>query len=117
MISWSHGIFELTPEDPRKFEPPLDLNVQEVLMEGFRQKDELANLASKLPPFEAKLSLAAPLTPKLRDLSPEQLDLLQTVLNSKSATISGILDHSPLDDLKTVQALGELIQKAYVSAG
>jgi pSer/pThr/pTyr-binding forkhead associated (FHA) protein len=117
MISWDHGLFELTPEDPRKFEKPLDLNVQEILMEGFRQKDELANLASKLPPFEAKLSLPAPLAPKLRDLSPDQLDLLQTVLNSKSVTISGILDLSPLDDLKTVQVLGELIQKAYVAAG
>jgi pSer/pThr/pTyr-binding forkhead associated (FHA) protein len=117
MIAWDHGVFELTPEDPRKFEPPLDLNVQEILMEGFRQKDELANLASKLPPFEAKLSLPAPLTPKLRDLSPEQLDLFQTVLNTKSVTISGILEVSPLDDLKTVQVLGELIQKAYVAAG
>jgi hypothetical protein len=86
-------------------------------MEGFRQKDELANLASKLPPFEAKLSVPAPLTPKLRDLSPEQLDLLQTVLNSKSASISAFLDLSPLDDLKTVQVLGELISKAYVTAG
>jgi pSer/pThr/pTyr-binding forkhead associated (FHA) protein len=116
MISWERGLFELTPEDPRKFENPLDLNVQEILMEGFRQKDELTNLASKLPPFEAKLSLPAPLAPKLRDLSPEQLDLFQTVLNSKSATIRGILDLSPLDDLKTVQVLGELIQKAYVAA-
>lgn len=117
MIAWDRGVFELTPEDPRKFENPLDLNVQEILMEGFRQKDELANLASKLPPFEAKLSLPAPLAPKLRDLSPEQLDLLQTVLNSKGATIGGILDLSPLDDLKTVQVLGELLQKAYVTAG
>jgi hypothetical protein len=48
MLSWERGLFELTPEDPRKFETPLDLAVQEVLMEGFRQKDELENLASKL---------------------------------------------------------------------
>src|SRR5262245_21311572 len=45
MIAWERGLFELTPEDPRKFENPLDLNVQEILMEGFRLKDELANLA------------------------------------------------------------------------
>jgi pSer/pThr/pTyr-binding forkhead associated (FHA) protein len=117
MIAWERGLFELTPEDPRKFEPPLDLNVQEILMEGFRQKDELANFASKLPPFEAKLSLSSPLTPKLRDLSPEQLDLFQTVLNAKGATIGSMLDLSPLDDLKTAQVLVELISKAYVTAG
>src|SRR5688572_16106863 len=32
MIAWERGLFELTPEDPRKFENPLDLNVQEILM-------------------------------------------------------------------------------------
>jgi len=117
MIAWERGLFELTPEDPRKFDNPLDLNVQEILMEGFRQKDELANLASKLPPFEAKLALPSPLTPKLRDLTPEQLDAFQTVLNTKGPTIGGILDTSPLDDLKTAQVLGELISKGYVSAG
>jgi pSer/pThr/pTyr-binding forkhead associated (FHA) protein len=117
MISWERGLFELTPEDPRKFDTPLDLNVQEILMEGFRQKDELANLASKLPSFEAKLSLPSPLTPKLRDLSPEQLDALQTVLNTKGATIRSVLDLSTLDDLKAAQVLAELLSKGYVSAG
>ena len=117
MIAWERGLFELTPEDPRKFDNPLDLNVQEILMEGFRQKDELAQLATKLPPFDAKLSLPSPLTPKLRDLSPEQLDAFQTVFNTKNPTIGGILDTSPLDDLKTAQVLGELISKGYVSAG
>jgi pSer/pThr/pTyr-binding forkhead associated (FHA) protein len=117
MIAWERGLFELTPEDPRKFDNPLDLNVQEILMEGFRQKDELAQLATKLPPFDAKLSLPSPLTPKLRDLSPEQLDAFQTVFNTKNPTIGGILDTSPLDDLKTAQVLGELISKGYISAG
>jgi pSer/pThr/pTyr-binding forkhead associated (FHA) protein len=114
MIAWERGIFELTPEDPRKFEPPLDLNVQEILMEGFRQKDELSQLASKLPPPEAKLAPPSPLAPRLRELSPEQLDVFQATLGGK--TLQAILDQSPLDDLKTVQVLAELIQKGYVGA-
>ena len=117
MISWERGLFELTPEDPRKFEPPLDLNVQEILMEGFRQKDELAQLASKLPPFEARLALPSPLAPRLRELSPEQLDAFQTIWNANSPTIGDVLDLSPLDDLKTAQVLAELLQKGYVAAG
>lgn len=117
MISWERGLFELTPEDPRKFDPPLDLNVQEILMEGFRQKDELAQLAPKLPPQDARLSLPFPLAPKLRDLTPEQLDTLQTVINSKGATVRNLLDGSQLDDLKAAQVLVELVSKGYVAAG
>jgi pSer/pThr/pTyr-binding forkhead associated (FHA) protein len=113
MISWERGIFELTPEDPRKFDKTLDLNVQEVLMEGFRQKDELAQLTTRLPPPDAALAPPSALKARLRELSPDQLDVFQTVLGAK--TFSDVLDQSPLDDLKTGQLLFELIQKGYVA--
>jgi pSer/pThr/pTyr-binding forkhead associated (FHA) protein len=114
MIAWERGIFELTPEDPRKFEPVLDLNVQEILMEGFRQKDELAQIGSRLPPPDAELAPPTPLTARLRELGPEHLDVFQTVLAAKN--VRSTLDQSPLDDLKTAQLLVELIQKGYVAA-
>ena len=114
MIAWDRGIFELTPEDPRKFEPPLDLNVQEILMEGFRQKDELAQVATRLPAPDAPLAPPTPLTARLRELSPDHLDVFQTVLTAK--TVSATLDQSPLDDLRTAQLLAELIQKGYIAA-
>jgi hypothetical protein len=116
MLSWERGLFELTPEDPRKFESPLDLNVQEVLMEGFRQKDELGNLAGRLPAADARLKPALPLVPRLGELEPEKLDLFQTVLNADNGTMSEVLDASPFEDLKTSQILVELIQKNYVQA-
>jgi pSer/pThr/pTyr-binding forkhead associated (FHA) protein len=113
MLSWERGLFELTPEDPRKFETPLDLAVQEVLMEGFRQKDELENLRSKLPGPDAQVKVAFPLEAKLTELKPEQLDVFQAVLNSNS--MSALFDSSPFEDLKTAQLLVELVQKNYVS--
>jgi pSer/pThr/pTyr-binding forkhead associated (FHA) protein len=112
MLSWERGLFELTPEDPRKFEAPIDLNVQEVLMEGFRQKDELAQLRPKLPAAEAVLRAASPIVPKLSKLSPEQLDTFQAVLNASS--LDNFFDQSPFEDLKTAQVLVELIQQGYV---
>lgn len=112
MLSWERGLFELTPEDPRKFESPLDLNVQEVLMEGFRQKDELAQLSSKLPPSDAVLKPPFPLTPRLTALTPEQLDVFQEALNA--GNMSALLDQSPFEDLKTAQILLELVQKGYI---
>ena len=114
MIAWERGIFELTPEDPRKFEPVLDLNVQEILMEGFRQKDELAQIASRLPAPDAEIAPPSPLTARLRELSPDHLDVFQTILSAK--TVRTTFDQSPLDDLKTAQLLVELIQKGYVAA-
>jgi hypothetical protein len=107
-------LFELTPEDPRKFETPLDLNVQEVLMEGFRQKDELANISSRLPAVDAEIKPNFPLEPKLSALKPEQLDIFQAVLNG--TTMGTLLDTSPFEDLKTSQILLELIQKGYLEA-
>lgn len=115
MLSWERGLFELTPEDPRKFDAPLDLNVQEVLMEGFRQKDELANLGSRLPAADAELKVNVPLTAKLSELKPEQLDAFQAVLNS--STFSTMLDSSPFEDLKTAQLLIELMQRGYIVEG
>jgi len=114
MLNWEHGLFELTPEDPRKFDAPLDLNVQEVLMEGFRQKDELANIAGKLPAPDAELKVSSPLESKLSELKPEQLDVFQAVLNT--STFSAMLDSSPFEDLKTSQLLLELIQRGYVES-
>jgi pSer/pThr/pTyr-binding forkhead associated (FHA) protein len=115
MIAWERGIFELTPEDTRKFEPVLDMNVQEILMEGFRQKDELAQLGARLPDPETQLALPVPLSARLRELGPDHLDVLQTVMTAK--TVRATLDQSPLDDLKTGQLLVELLQKGYVAAG
>ena len=114
MLSWERGIFELTPEDPRKFESPLDLNVQEVLMEGFRQKDELAQLAPRMPGTDAQLKPSSPLEPRLSELKPEQLDIFQAAMNS--ITVGALLDQSPFEDLKTSQLLLELIQKGYLEA-
>jgi FHA domain-containing protein/uncharacterized protein DUF4388 len=114
MLSWERGIFELTPEDPRKFDAPLDLNVQEVLMEGFRQKDELAQLAPRMPAPDARLRPRSPLEARLSELKPEQLEVFQTVLNNSS--LGMVLDRSPFEDLKTSQVLLELLQKGYIDA-
>jgi hypothetical protein len=112
MLSWEQGLFELTPEDPRKFDTPLDLNVQEVLMEGFRQKDELEQLRPKLPANDSQLKPPRPLTAKLSELKPEQLDTFQSVLNAGS--MDNFFDQSPFEDLKTAQLLLDLIQHGYI---
>ncbi|MET0410578.1 MAG: hypothetical protein ABW217_04755, partial [Polyangiaceae bacterium] len=85
-----------------------------VLMEGFRQKDELVQLGSKLPELNAPLRTLSPLKAPLRDLSPAHLDLFQAVLNT--GTLEGVYDATELLDLEAAQKLLELLNRGYVEA-
>lgn len=114
MLSWETGLFELMPEEERQFESPLNASVQEVLMEGFRQKDELAQLQSRLPAPDAPLQPHFPLEPKLVELDSGHLEVFQAVMNS--ATLGGMLDLSPFEDLKSAQLLLDLVDKKYVQS-
>jgi hypothetical protein len=86
-----------------------------LLMEGMRQLDEFRELSSKLPPFEAIVSIPRPLPQKLRDLKPNELDLMQTALDE--ATVQQIIDQSPQTDLDTAQALLSLLERGYLIVG
>jgi hypothetical protein len=114
MITWPSGLFVLNPPDPRTFESPLDTNVQEVLMEGFRQKDEFEQMRHRLPEEGATLTLSTPLTAPLRDLVAKELDVLQAAINAE--TVGATLDESQLSDLETGAALIKLIDRGYIVA-
>jgi pSer/pThr/pTyr-binding forkhead associated (FHA) protein len=115
MLTWGKGMFELDPPDPRQFDQPLDLTAQEILMEGFRQHDELNALLEKLPAREARLTLRSPLEAPLHELEADHLDVLQLALNSPS--MSALFDRSPKSDLQTAQIVQSLIRRGYLAAG
>jgi hypothetical protein len=108
MMVWESGTFELQPPDDKEFLEELDEPTEGLLMEAMRQLDEIRRLEKELPPRSAKIGLASPLTTPLRTLTPEQLDMVQTVHNH--GLVSTILDKSPNPDLETYQALLALIK-------
>lgn len=114
VITWEQGEFELQPPDNQEFMVELDTSTEALLMEALRQLDELRHLQRDLPASDATLSLAVPMTPPLRDLTPDELDVLQLVLNW--GTLQGVLDHSPQDDLAVATGLVGLMQRDYVRA-
>ncbi len=114
IITWEQGEFELQPPDPQEFMVELDTSTEALLMEALRQLDEYRHIQTELPASDATLSLAVPMTPPLRDLTPDELDVLQLVLNW--GTLDGVLDHSPQEDLKVATALASLMQRDYVRA-
>jgi len=108
MLTWEKGLFDLDPADPRELPNEINVSVQEVLMEGMRQLDEFNQLRDTLPDMKARLSFVNPLVAKLRDLKPEELDILQLVINYGS--IDGVLNKSTATDLDTLQGIVKLVK-------
>jgi pSer/pThr/pTyr-binding forkhead associated (FHA) protein len=114
MLAWEKGFFDLEPPDTATFPNEIDASVQEVLMEGLRQLDELNVVKDKLPDPSAKLSLPKPFEKKFRDLSPNELDVLQTALTA--GTVEGVMNAADASDLDASNVLMKLLKEHYLVA-
>lgn len=114
MLTWMKGTFDLDPPDERSFPNEVDLTVQEVLMEGLRQLDEFNMLKEKLPELSSRVSIPQPLTVQLKDLKPEELDILQLAHNV--GHLESVLNKSTATDLDTITILAKLIKEHYLRA-
>ena len=115
IISWESGRFVLEQSTDEQFPVELEGNTEALLMEGLRQLDELRRIQKNLPAATTTVTLTQPLTATLRELTPEQLDVLQAAFNY--GTIGAVLDRSPLTDRDTAEALAHLIKHDYLRAG
>ena len=113
MLVWESGAFELQPPDDKEFLEEIDEPTEGLLMEAMRQLDELRQLEGQLPERSQQIEMTKPLVTPLRDLGPEQLDLVQLVFNY--GQVGTIVDKSALSDLDTFKALIELIEKQVVN--
>src|SRR5665213_1886516 len=114
MLSWAHGSFELEPPDEAPVLEELEDSTEALLMDGMRQLDEYRVQLDKLPSLSAALTVPKPLEAKLRDLSPEELDVFQAA--SEVNTVGAVFDQSPLSDLLIAEKLRALIEKNYLAA-
>jgi pSer/pThr/pTyr-binding forkhead associated (FHA) protein len=114
ILTWTQGSFELGPPDEREIPGQINASVQELLMEGLRQIDELNLIRDKLPPLDAHLTIAHPLDALLRDLGPLELDMLQLAWNHQ--TLAAVLNQSLVPDLDTARTLLGLIERGYLRA-
>jgi hypothetical protein len=115
IITWETGEFELQPPSTQEFMSMLDMSTEALLMEALRQFDELKRIQGDLPAPMQRLSLATPMSVPLRDLTPDELDVLQQVINH--GTLKGVLDHSAHDDITCATLLVGLMQRDYVRQG
>jgi hypothetical protein len=114
MLSWTAGFFELEPPDERAVLEELQDSTEGLLMEGMRQLDEYQVISEKLPPMSAGIAIPRPLEPKLRDLSPEELDVFQAALTA--GTLRALFDECPLTDLTVAEKVKSLLDKGFLTA-
>jgi hypothetical protein len=115
IAGWTEGFFELTGPSTENFQTELDESTEGLLMDAMREIDELKRIDAQRPSQSARFTLAIPVSPPLRDLTPEQLDILQLLLNHGKVQV--VLDKSMLSDLETTRALLQLIRKGYIREG
>lgn len=112
IVTWEEGEFELLPPDEQSFMTELDESTEHLLMDALRQLDEFRRLQPSLPRADQMLTISVPLEVPLRELSADQLDVLQLVLNW--GTLPGVLDHTHLDDLAAGTMVADLLSRGYL---
>ncbi len=112
ILTWSHGSFDLAPIDERPLPGEISSGVQELLMEGLRQIDELNAIRDRLPDLGASLYVPRPLDPKLSKLSPLELDVFQLSYNHEQ--LATVLNQSMGTDLETAKAILHLIEAGFL---
>ncbi len=114
LLLWQKGEFSLEAADEATFANEIDVSVPELLMEGLRHLDEMAVMREKLPDFRAKVVVPVPLVPPMRELSADDLDVLQLAHNL--GTVGAVLDRSDKLDLDTAEVLVRLFKKGYLAS-
>lgn len=114
IVTWEKGDFELQMPDAEEFLVELDSSTEGLLMDALRQLDEFRRIQPQLPQLNAELTPPRPFVAPLKNLTPEQLDTFQLVLNH--STLQGAMDHSDTDDVTVAERVLELIRKQYLRA-
>ncbi|MDQ3031290.1 MAG: DUF4388 domain-containing protein [Myxococcota bacterium] len=112
ILTWETGSFDMDPPEVREFLEKIEMSVEGILMEAMRQIDEIRRLGNDMPTLQASVLLAMPMIPPMRDLSPEELDVLQ--LSYNYGHVETVLNKSLASDLDTSQILVKLLKSGYL---
>jgi hypothetical protein len=112
MLSWTSGTFELEPGGELQVMEEMTESTEALLMEGVRQLDEMRNIEPQLPDPNSALAVPTPVAGKLRDLTPEELDVFQLVLDH--GHVQAVFDHFYGPDLEAAQYLLGLMRREFV---
>jgi hypothetical protein len=112
MVAWTQGGFEFVPQEGElpPFPSEIAEGTEQLVMEAMHQSDELAR--GNLPAATAAIGIAMPLNARLRECTPEELDVMQLVHNY--GVVQAVLDRASGSDLEVSQKLASLLQRGYL---
>jgi hypothetical protein len=99
----------MEPAEDGTLPQKVQLTAEGALMEGLRILDEVNRI--ELPPMDSHIALPRPLPSKLRDLTPEQLDVFQYAF--EQTQLESVFNNCPSDDIQIAGALAVMIEKGY----
>ncbi len=107
LLAWTDGTFSFAPGGSNA-KPRIQRGMDDALLEGFRQADEVNRLLPGLPPRQAKLVLApdADLTKDQHPVTAQVVELLR-----QPRALGEVLDLVPAVDLEVLGVLVTLLQK------
>ncbi len=110
LLAWTEGTFAFTPGSAPARQR-INRGMDDALLEGMRQSDELVRFTSLLPPFTAQVHLAPE-----ADLPGDQHPVVSQVIDvlRQPRTITDLLDLAPATDLEVLTVLTTLMQKGVV---
>ncbi len=113
MVQWQTGQFELKALGEKKFTNQITESTESILLEALRQFDEIARIMPSMPPSSGKVVPAKPMKTKLRELTPEELDMLELFISAP--TYQAALDSYPGIDFEAMSGLKSLMSKGVVA--
>lgn len=115
MLTWESGHFQLDDfDESTTFKETLKGTTESILLDELRYIDETRRIERNLPDRNSRLMLCDPLVPKLSELNPHELDMLQHALNFSE--IQSIIDKADEPDYVAIRALNELLSRGYLEA-
>ena len=114
ILAWETGSFDMDPPEERDFPMRIEMSVEGILMEAMRQIDEIRRFGDDMPALRSSVQIATPLVPPLRDLTPEEIDVLQLAHNYGS--VETVLNKSLASDVDTSTILVKLLRSGYLRA-
>lgn len=108
LLSWNEGSFHFSPGSPSPGKARIERAMDDALLEGMRQADEIARLTPQLPSRNVRLTLA-PDAALPKDQHPVTAQVVELLREPRA--ISDILDLAPATDLEVLGVLTTLLQK------
>ena len=113
LLAWRDADFEFRPREPvQSDKPPIKLSLENLLMEGFRQIDEIERLGAELPPRRINLRVLVNDRDLLAKLPPPVRMVLSSIVRYKS--VGEVLDRTPMSDLDIFRVLIALRKKRLI---